>query len=216
MSDVKKKLEDFFSQYPLHTSEKGKIIIHPEQQPSGAYFVLEGNVREYAISTEGIELTIHIFNPSSYFPMTYVVNTIPNRHYYESLNSAKLYLAPKEAVLTFLHSNQDVLFELTSRLLSGLDGLSLRIESLIFTDASKRLVSILLLLSRHFGEEQPDGVMIKELFTHRNVATLAGISRETASRTLEKLEQKGVITYKNQHIFIPSLKILQEELAHDG
>ena len=75
--DVQSKIQKFFIQFPSQKYGKGEIILHPEDNPLGAYYLAKGHVREYAISPQGIEVTIHIFNPHSFFPMTWILADIP-------------------------------------------------------------------------------------------------------------------------------------------
>jgi CRP-like cAMP-binding protein len=213
--EVKGKITTFFHHFSPQVYERNEIIIHPDEQIKGAYFIESGSVREYSISPDGVELTLHVFVPGSFFPMTHVISHIPNRYYYEAVQETKVYTAPSEQVTDFLKNNPDVLFSLTGRLLVGMDKLLLRMESMVFGNASQKLISIILYLVRHFGKEKDGGFLIEEIFTHRSIGTLAGISRETTSRAFEKLEKKGIILYKNQHIFVPSLEKLQTELSQE-
>ena len=128
---VNYKVNAFFSRFNLKSYKKGQIIIHPNKDPLGAYYLKSGYVKAYGISPQGIETTIHIFALNSYFPMMWVISDIPNRLHYEALTPVELYIIPKEKVLNFLQKNPDVLFDLTYRLLKGIDKLTLRIEDLL-------------------------------------------------------------------------------------
>lgn len=210
--EIQKKVIDFFSQFPSKKYPKGTIIINPEQNPLGAYYIKNGHVRQYSVSKEGVELTIHIFAPQSYFPMTWVISNIDNRYYYESTTDVECYIAPKNEVLDFLKNNPIIFFELTRRLLNGLDKLSGRIESLIYDQADKKLISTLLFLARHFSTQEKTYTKFTEKFTHKDIAAFAGISRETTSRAWERLEKKGLITYDKQIILIPDVSLLEKFL----
>lgn len=205
------KIDNFFSQFQPRRYPKNEIIIYPEDQPPGAIYIKSGYVREYNISMEGVEITIHLFAPLSFFPMTWVVADIKNRYYYEALTDVEVYNIPKEAVNTFLKDNHDVLYSLTRRLLHGLDKLTLRIEQLTYGKANYRMISTLFYLARHFGKTHNNSVTISEKFTHREIAAFAGMTRETASREWEKLNQRGIIQYENQHIVITDLEKLKKE-----
>lgn len=211
-NQIKKRIETFFIQFPEHQFAKGNIILHPEQHVTGASYLKSGYVRSYGISPQGIEITIHIFSPGAYFPMINILNDLPNRYYYEAMTDVTIQTAPKEQMRTFLKEEPEVLFELTSRILAGLDKMTLRIEHLAFAKAYNRLVSVLLYLVRHFGEEKDGKVELKEKFTHRDIASLAGMTRETASREWEKLQKKGLISHENQVIVVNDLQRLRDEM----
>ena len=209
-NSIQNKIKNFFTKFPLQRYSKGEIVLHPEDNPSGAYYLASGHVREYAISPQGIEVTIHIFNPHSFFPMTWILSDIPNRYYYEAFTDVELYSAPKDKIMSFLKQEPDVVFDLTQRIFSGVDKLTARIEHLAFGKAYTRVVSVLIYLARHFGEKKDDNsVVFKYKLTHREIASLAGISRETASREWEKLQEQSLISYVDQMISIKDLKKLE-------
>lgn len=211
--NVEVKVENFFLQFTKHLYQKGEMILEPDQNPLGAYYLKKGYVREYGISPQGVEITLHIFSPQSYFPMMWVMAEIPNRYYYDALTDVEVYSAPKEKILLFLKENPDVLWDLNQRLFMGLDKLIARIEYLAYGKAYEKVISILLYLARHFGEVKNGKVYINQKFTHRDIGSLAAISRETASREWEKLEKSKLITMEDQIIVIPDIQRLQQEIS---
>lgn len=210
--NLDKKIETFFSQFSHHTYQKGELILQPDHNPLGAYYLQSGFVREYGISPQGLEISLHIFSPRSYFPMMWVISDIANRYYYEALSDVQVYSAPKEKLLIFLKENPEVLWELSRRIFAGLDKLVSRIEYLSYGKAGEKVISILLYLARHFGKEKNNKVRITQKFTHRDIGSLAALSRETVSREWEVLEKKGLITSENQHIVIQDVTKLKNEL----
>lgn len=210
---VWKKCDDFFSKFQSVEYEKGSIIIHPEESPRGIFYLKSGYVREYGISLQGIEITLHMFAPHSFFPMMWGMNDIPNRYYYEALTEITACITPRDKVIDFLKSEPLILMDLTKRLLLGLDRLTTRIEYLTLGKASTKVISVLLYLARHFGEVKDKQIVIKSKFTHRDIAAFAGITRETTSREWEKLQKKGLISYDDQFIQINNIDDLKEALS---
>ena len=210
-SDVSSKVRHFFAQYPAKKYKKGDLILQPEDV-TGVFYLQKGYVREYGMSSLGIEVGLHIFMPFSYFPLTWVIADVPNRYYYEALTDAQIYKAPKNITLSFLKNNPDVLFDLTKRVFMGLDKLTSRLEYLSYAKAYKKVISILFYLARHFGEEKRGKIYIKHKFSHRDIGSFAGVSRETASREWEKLVHKEIIGYVDKYIVIFDAKKLKEEM----
>lgn len=215
-TDVQKKVEQFFRQFPLQNVSKGEIMLHPEDNPSVAYYLQSGHIREYGVSTQGVEVTIHIYNPYSFFPMTWILSDIPNRYYFEALTDVQVHTAPKDKVIAFLKKNPDVLLDLSQRIFKAVDKLTSRIENLAFGKAYTRVISTLIYLARHFGDSSDNTVTLNQKFTHREIASLAGISRETASREWEKLQKQELITYNDQFIVINNLQDLETLVSDIG
>ena len=212
-SNLTQKIEKFFSRFTKKVLKKGSILIDAEETPEEAFYLKKGYVREYALSPQGVELTLHIFAPGSYFPMLAIISKTKNRYFYETITPAELYIIPKEELVNFLKKEPDVVLDLSRRLLLGLDKLILRIENLTNGNAKLKIISALLFLSRHFGEKKGNVAKLNEAFTHRDIASLAEISRETASRELEKLQKEKAISYLRHKITINNIKAFQKMVS---
>ncbi len=213
MKQITHKLdEDFFSKFKtVQQYKKNQLILGPGTEPSGIFYVKSGYLRLYLISENGKEITFNILKPGAYFSMIWAINNSPNIYFYESLTDVLLFRAPKDDVLKFLRSNPDVLYDLTRRILSGLDGMVKLTEALLTGNAYQQIASILLILTRRFGKQSKDGTVIDLPLTHRLIGTLAGLSRESTSLELEKLTKDNIISQKDRQIVIKDLKKLEEK-----
>ena len=98
---------------------KGEVLIRADENPSGVLYLTKGLVKVYCISEKGDEIILNIFQPISFFPMSWAVNDVPNSFFYEAVSEVSLYQAPKNEVLIFLKKNPDVLFDLLQRVFKG-------------------------------------------------------------------------------------------------
>jgi CRP-like cAMP-binding protein len=104
------------------------------------------------------------------------------------------------------------MFALMSEMLEDYAETLTRIEHLVFSDAYRRVISVLLYIIKHFGEKNKDGVVVHHRFTQQDIATLVGVSRETASNEISKLEKKGLIKYVDHSMKFASVRKLDSEL----
>ena len=127
------------------------------------------------------------------------------------------YTAEQTANLEFLKKESNVFLELTSRILVRLSGLMERTKYLVFGNAYTKVISILLICAERFGKRKKSAVEIQVPLIHKDIALLVGISRETASRQLEKLRTKSLIDYHDKLLMIANAKKLKEEAtAHSA
>lgn len=209
-ADITKKLEQFFSQYPRLEYEKNQTFIKPLDNSSFIYYLKEGYVRQYFLTHEGEEITIHIYRQQAYFPMILALNTIPNRYYFEAASKVVLFKAPSEKVIDFIKINPDIHLELTRRLSLGLTGLLTRIENLLFDPVEVKLASLLLYLANHFGQSDKKNIKINLSLTHKDFATWIGTSRETVSRQMKSFEKSNLIFYTEKHVVIKNRRGLEK------
>lgn len=87
-----------------------------------------------------------------------------------------------------------------------------RIEHLVFNDAYRRVISVLLYIAKHFGEKNGRGIIVRHRFTQQDIATLVGVARETASNEMVILEKKGLVKHVDHSMLFESIKKLDLEL----
>lgn len=209
---VFKKLEDFFSKRKLLNYKKGEIIIRSDDVPQGVFYVKKGFVSLYTIFEDGRQVTFNIFKPGSYFSMMWAISDIPNAYYFQAIVETSLYRVPKDEVVDFLKGNPDVLFDVTRRILIGLDAVLTITEHLISGTAYQKIGATLVVLAKRFGKKRKnEGITIGLALTHQDVANLCGITRETTSLAMEKFEKKGLISYKAHRIVVKSIVKLEKE-----
>lgn len=208
-----KEFEEFYSQFSVRNYKKGEMLIRADDDPLGIFCLKKGYVRQYTISKAGFELTLHILRPISYFPMVWAINGTPNVYYFEALTPIEVGRAPRDQVVNFIKDKPTIIFELMSELLEDYAESLTRIGHLVFSDAYRRVISILLYIAKHFGETQKNGILVRHRFTQQDIATLVGAARETASMEIAKLLKKGLIRYVDHSMVFENLNKLSAELS---
>lgn len=208
------KFDDFYKQFKIRSYKKGETLIRADDDPQGIFCLTKGYIRQYTISALGTELTLHILRPTSYFPMVWAINGTPNVYYFEALTEVEVGRAPRDEVVTFIKDKPDIIFELMSELLEDYAETLKRVEHLVFSDAYRRVISVLIYIAKHFGQKNTRGIIVKHRFTHQDVATLVGVARETASIEIVKLEKKGLIEFIDHSMLFNNIKKLERELIN--
>jgi len=208
-----KKLGDFFDKFPISNYKKGETIIRSDDEPAGVYYLKEGFVKMNSIFENGSELTLNIFKPKSFFPMTWAIGDIKNTYYFLAMANSTVHKAPKNKVVEFLKENPDILFDLTKRILIGLDGLLTNVSHLLFGSAQNRVASAILISAKRFGDKKVDGkITINLNLTHQDIANLAGLTRETTSIAIGQLEKAGILSQIKHQFVVNDIEKLEEEI----
>jgi CRP/FNR family transcriptional regulator len=211
--ELKRKIQQFFSQYKSQSYAKNEILIRADDNPLGIYYLKSGQVKMYGISKKGEETIITIFKPSSFFPMSWAINDTQNRYYYEALTNSSVWRAPKDRVLEFLSKHSDVLLDLVSRMYEGLEGMTERLVYSMGGSAYERLIIELIITVKRFGKKAlifPKAHEISVSETH--LAAQTGLTRETISRELKELKGKKLVTFEKNKLIILDLDLLEKEL----
>lgn len=211
-----KEFEEFYKQFKTRSYKKGEILVRADDDPQGIFCLTKGYVRQYIISKNGYELTLHILKPVTYFPLVWAINGTPNVYYFEALTPVEVGRAPRDEVVNFIKDKPTVIFALLSDLIERYAETLTRMEHLVFSDAYRRVVSILIYIAKHFGEERGKSVIVHHRFTQQDIATLVGVARETAGIEIARLEKKGLIEYVDHAMIFENMALLNAELASDS
>ena len=211
--DKTKEFETFYKQFVIRNYKKGEMLIRADDDPQGIFCLTKGYVRQYTISPAGNELSLHILKPISYFPMVWAINGTPNVYFFEALTEVEVGRAPQEQVVSFIKDKPSLLFALMSELLEDYAETLTRVEHLVFSDAHRRVISILIYIAKHFGQPHKRGIIVNHRFTQADIATLVGVARETASIELSKLEKEGLVKYIDHSILFEDLNSLCSKIT---
>ncbi len=208
-------LIDFFCANPRQTYRKGQIILHPETsvQPY-LYYLEKGYVRVYTLLSNGTEKTYVFYKAGEIFPIIWAFNNLNKWLFYQAVGDATVYRVSRQKFMDFISNKPDVLLDVIHRIIDIHNIYVDRIDNLEYTNSCARVISCLLFLAKRFGKEQNNTVNIQIPLTHNDIATSIAMTRETASREIEKLIKRNLISVKIHLFVINNLKRMEEELEN--
>lgn len=190
--DPSETVRAFFARYPEKTYTKGQMVLLPdEKELPPVTYITQGVIVQYDITKSGDKVVINMFKPGAFFPMSCAMNGILNTFYFEASEACVVRQAHAEDVVAFLREQPEVTYDLLQRVYRGTDGLLGRMAKLLGGDAQARVLYEIHIHARRFGEETPEGTIIK--ITEEALAQQTGLARETVSRELGKLREQGLI-----------------------
>ncbi|HEU5121911.1 MAG TPA: Crp/Fnr family transcriptional regulator [Candidatus Saccharimonadales bacterium] len=207
-ANAKTKVDTFFRQYSLQTYKKGHVLLLSNETPTHVYYIEEGRVKQYEITYKGNEIIVNIFKPGAYFVMLTALTGLPNLYYFSAETDVKLRCAPVKDVVDFVNNNPDVMKDLLTRVYIVLENLFRRMTHLMSGSARGRVIYEILLDIRGTGE----GRQVKKLsITEAELASRAGLSRETVSREVSYLKRKGLLS-AHSRVSVTDLPQLEKAL----
>lgn len=207
---VNNKIQEFFNKYERTFYVKGSYLKNPGKKPKGVFLLSKGVVRCFSVSKEGSELSLNVFKPVSFFPVGWAINNFSDPYAYEAITDVEVFVAPRDKFEAFLKKNPDVMYDFLKRIFKGLEGYFLRMESLLSGDPYFKTIVALAIYTRRFGIK--NGSNYNVALTHARLASLAGLSRETVTREIRKLEDQGVVVYEGKKLFVQNIEKLEDQL----
>lgn len=206
-------LDTFFRSHGNKTKyAKGTVIVDCNETPNGIYYLEEGYVKAYCLTERGHEHVHIIYKPGEIFPARWSFSSIKGDLTYEAMNEVTAWKAEKNDFTEFLHKDKkflDLALEYSNTIL---DVFVNRVNDLEHMNAFLRVASRLVTMAKRFGREMDGGVLIQAPVTQQDIAGSLSLSRESVSREISKLEQKGIIQYRDQLIYIADLNSLEKEI----
>lgn len=205
----------FLSKYPCQTYKKGETILLKGDEPKHLYIIESGLVKTYTITAKGDERLVSIDRRGEDFPVGYALHLIDkSQYFYEAFTRCTIRLVPREQYLAHLHSNVESMYKrqvnMTMLLLSTLS----RVHALEQSNASDKIAYTLLYMADQLGVIlRPYTTRLKISVTQQEIADSLGLTRETASIELRKLEMMKLIAHsrKNYVLHIERLKKYLDE-----
>jgi CRP/FNR family cyclic AMP-dependent transcriptional regulator len=102
-------------------------------------------------------------------------------------------------------SNPEILYWITDALSFKLRWLSILFQLHGTEVVLHRLARLLLMLGETYGEQQADGIVIRHKISQSDLSTLVGASRQWTNKTLNELQDKGLLSLDKRRIRIIDL-----------
>ena len=209
MTDVSQQVAYFFESHPVTHLGKGQTFLRPDDIVTKIHYLVSGMVIQYDIATNGNTIVVNAFKPGAFFPLSSVMNNKKSEYFFEASSEVTMRVAPAKLVLDWLDDNPVILRDVLARVYSGTDGLLRRMSLLMSGSALARVVFELSNAAYRFGHTNRDGSIYIPL-NEDDIAKRCGLSRETVSRTMQKLKKNFGIAIRDNGFIVPDIEQLVE------
>ncbi len=194
------------------TYKKNEIIILEVDDPDPALFVIaEGQVKVSLTSEDGREAIIALLKEGDFFGEMALLDGEPRSATVKAVDDSHVFIIRREDFLQYMKHKPELAMTLLSEMSRRLRKTNRQISSLAMMRVCGRLAGTLLQIMEEKGirSKTKEGRIITVIHdrpTHQTLAEMSGTSRETVSRMLKHLQDKGYVAINGKDLFI-----LQEE-----
>ncbi len=205
------KLKSFFERYSVLKYQEKDIVYRPDEMVEQVAFVKQGYVRLYNYDKSGREITYSGFKPI--FLMSYFLakKKTANKYFFQALTDLEIWKAPLDDFEKFLKLESQLVIDLTMLSLGSFNETLTAWENSISGDAYVRVGRLLLMLARDYGKVVDGKEVIEFKTTHQLIASMLGVSRETASIQIKRIENEGLIFQGEDAIVIENKEKMVEK-----
>lgn len=206
--------EQFFLKNGAQCSYKqGDVVVDCGRFPTHVFYLENGYIKASVLTPRGNEHLLIFYKPGEIFPARWAFTEIKGNAFYTAVTPVVVRKVPKQVFQDYLLSRPGELLEAVKYTTMIMDVFVNRVNDMAHLTAYLRIIGRLLSLAERFGTPDGEGVLINLPLTHHDLASTIAMTRETVSREMSKLESQGLITYRNQLMYITSVEKMRNELG---
>lgn len=202
---------------PMQTVAAGTVFYSPEQRTEVLFILKQGRVRIFRLSPSGKALTTAIITPGTIFGEMTILGQRMHNSFAEALEPCVICLMSREDVQQMLLNDPRIAARIAACLGERLVEMEQRLTDVVFKAVPQRIVSVLLTLGDGgpSARRWPFVAPLHEVrLTHEQLAELVGTSRETTTKVLNELRDRGLIALRRGAIALRNRDAL-EAFAED-
>lgn len=204
--------EHFSEHKGKNTYKKGQVIYYEGNYPNGLFCIYRGKVKISKIGQEGKEQIIKFVGQGEVLGYRALINEEPYNATATAMDDCHICQVSRNAFMSTLETNGCLSRNMIELLSKDLNDSEHKLMNITQKPVRDRVADSLLILINQFGFKT-DTQTINAALTRREIGEIAGITTETAIRTLSDFNKEKLIKLEGKKISILDLKGLKH-LAH--
>lgn len=195
-------LEGLLARMMKRSYHKNNMILMQDELGETFFTICKGSVKINRISSDGKEVIFAILGEGDFFGEMSLLDEETRSANAVALEDSEVLILKRNDFLDFLEKYPRVAISLLAALAGRIRRTDEQIEGLSVSDAEHRIGMMLLRLAEELGIIHKGVVEIKGLPYLKDIAHMAGTSRETVSRTMKLFERQGITRRRGRNLEI--------------
>ncbi|MGA2384536.1 MAG: Crp/Fnr family transcriptional regulator [Gemmatimonadales bacterium] len=176
---------------------KNSVILFEDDPGDALYIVSAGQVKVVLIGEDGREVILSVLGDGDFFGEMALIDDEPRSAHVIAMRDSQLLVLRRDDFQAQLVAQPKIGLKLLRVLVQRLRRADEKIGGLVLLDVNGRVSRLLLDLADEGG-----GPKITRRLTHHTIAQMIGSSRETVSRAMRELVDRGLIEVTRREISI--------------
>ncbi|WP_373504774.1 Crp/Fnr family transcriptional regulator [Aestuariivirga sp.] len=188
-----------------------EVLFHAGDGGDGCYFIRSGVVKASVIAKDGQERLLAVLGPGSLIGELALIDDEPRSATISALKPCRLLHLTKSSFFRLADGNPEVYREALKLLARRLRGANDSVVAQGTVTVLGRVARAFASLAEGMGDPQPDGrILLANKITQNDIAGMAGVARENASRAINDLLREGVLSRAGSFYMIERLDELND------
>lgn len=189
-----KDIQEISSRMIDKNFRKNEIILQAEDTNAYMYIIWSGKVKVVRTTEEGKEIFFAMHQAGDFFGEMTLIDGKTTPASVIAIEPSEVSTISKQDFREIVTSHSEVGWSLLEILCSRLRHCYETIQLLNFNNATQRIKMLFLILSDEYGEKSDEGITLNLKLTHQNMSEMTGMTRETVTRVLDKMQKNKDIT----------------------
>ncbi len=173
---------------------KGQFIFREGDPADSFHILMEGSVKCVRTLPDGKEVTLKVLMPGDLFCCdAAVLDGAPHPGSAKPMGGVSVLRLSKKAYYDLLRRNPDAALEVIEYLGRRLNEAQENAKLLALDRAEQRMASLLIKLAARAGVRETDGIRLTVRLTRQDLADMAGIAVETATRIMGQFKRARLV-----------------------
>ncbi len=195
-------LNEILSHCKDKKAAKGDVIVSENEKGDSMFLILDGEVKVSLVSEEGKEIILSTLRKGDFFGEMSLLDGEPRSANVIALTDTELLELSRTDFLNEIVSNKHIAGAILKVLSMRLRKSNERILGLMSKDVFDRLAEYFQKEAKVKGRELIDGSVVFERLPQSEIAAIVGSSRETVTRTIKEMVDRGMIIASGKQIIL--------------
>lgn len=184
----------------FHQYQKGQIIFFQEDPNQYAYYLFKGLIKLEKTDEDGEFTYVDYVSDHTFFPYGEVLRNKYYSYTGYAQTDVDIMLIPQSVINELVKENKEQLIYMYLQATKIIRFLEKRIQMTIIPNATQKVIHTLAIWMEDLSVERGDKRVINYPMTISDLGTVAGTTRETASRVVKMLTKEQRITMTRKSI----------------
>jgi CRP-like cAMP-binding protein len=195
-------LDELLSRMTKRSYQKNNMILMEDEFGDTFFIIAGGSIKITRVSEDGREVILAMLGEGEFFGEMSLLDGETRSANAIAIEESKVLILKRHDFLLFLERFPKIAISLLTEMAGRIRKSDQQIESLSLSDAEHRIGITLIRMAEELGTIRQGKVEISNLPYQQDIANMAGTSRETVSRMMKILEEKGFIKRSGHNLSI--------------
>jgi CRP/FNR family transcriptional regulator len=197
----------------LQTLRAGETLFKAGDKGTGFYRLEKGALKVILTSPQGEQRIVALLTPGAIVGDLSMIDGLPRSASVLAVTAAELSFVSRTAFMDCTNRHPEIYHYLTSLLANRLRETDETIAALAFLTVKGRVARALLEIARVLGQDSgSEEILIEQMISQRELASMAGIARENVNRVLAGWKREKLVSTSHQNLLIHDMSRLEREM----